>query len=111
MTEEMEMDDVERSISPTIVTYGGTVIARLEAGQIATLTCARKRMKTDVRVLAGSGSGGKPMSVKAGVVGVVSSKINLDLALSTSAGVVDVITANVSLKMPIITTNVTVEET
>lgn len=105
------MDDVERSISPTIVTYGGTVIARLEAGQIATLTCARKRMKTDVRVLAGNGSGGKPMSVKAGVVGVVSSKINLDLALSTSAGVVDVITANVSLKMPIITTNVTVEET
>ena len=105
------MDDVERSISPTIVTYGGTVIARLEAGQIATLTCARKKMKTDVKVLAGSGSGGKPMSVKAGVVGVVSSKINLDLALSTSAGVVDVITANVSLKMPIITTNVTVEET
>ena len=105
------MDDVERSVSPTIVTYGGTVIARLEAGQIATLACSRKIMKTDVRVLAGNGSGGKPMSVKAGVVGVISSKINLNMAVSASAGVVDVVATNISLKMPIITTNVTVEET
>ena len=106
------MDDVERSVSPTIITYGGAIIAQLEAGQIATLTCARKRMKTDVRVLAGSGGGTeKAISVNAGVVDVVTSKINLNMAVSISAGVVDVVTTNVSLKMPIITTNVTVEET
>ena len=106
------MDDVERSISPTIVTYGGAIIAQLEAGQIATLTCARKKMKTDVRVFAGSGgTAGKTMSVNAGVVDVVSAKINLDMAVSASSGVVDVVTTNVSLKMPIITTNITVEVT
>lgn len=51
------MDDVERSVSPTIVTYGGTVIARLEAGQIATLACARKLMSSNVIIKAGDSSG------------------------------------------------------
>ena len=49
--------------SPTTVSYGGTVIARLDAGQTATLGCARKRMKADVKIVAGSGGGSGTSSV------------------------------------------------
>ena len=53
------MEDVDRTLSPTTeIMYGGTVIASLGAGQIATLACSRKMMKADVIVLAGSGGSG-----------------------------------------------------
>lgn len=51
------MDDVERSVSPTIVTYGGTVIASLAPGQVAMLACARKLMSSNVIIKAGDSSG------------------------------------------------------
>ena len=52
------MDDVDRALPDTTdIAYGGTIIARLDAGQVATLTCARKRMRADVIIKAGSGSG------------------------------------------------------
>ena len=95
----------------TTVSYGGTVIARLDAGQTATLGCARKRMKADVKIVAGSGGGGKPLTVNARVVDVVTSKINLNLPIEVNAGEVDVISSRIELKMPTITTNLIVEET
>lgn len=52
------MDDVDRALPDTTdIAYGGTIIARLDAGQVATLTCARKRMRADVIIKAGSGGG------------------------------------------------------
>ena len=52
------MDDVDRGLPDTTdIAYGGTIIARLDAGQVATLTCARKRMRADVIIKAGSGGG------------------------------------------------------
>ena len=96
--------------SPTTVSYGGTVIARLEAGQTGTVRCARKRMKADVKIVAGSG-GGKPLTVNARVVDVVTSKIKLNLPIEVNAGEVDVVSSRIELKMPIISTNLIVEET
>ena len=96
--------------SPTTVSYGGTVIARLEAGQTANLPCAKKRMKADVKIVAGSG-GGKPLTVNARVVDVVTSKIKLNLPIEVNAGEVDVVSSRIELKMPIISTNLIVEET
>lgn len=53
------MDDVDRALPDTTdIAYGGTIIARLAAGQVATLNCARKKMRTNVIIKAGSGSGG-----------------------------------------------------
>ena len=49
--------------NPTTVSYGGTVIARLNAGQTANLPCAKKRMKADVKIVAGSGGGSGASSV------------------------------------------------
>lgn len=58
------MDDVDRALPDTTdIAYGGTIIARIEAGQVATLTCARKRMRADVIIKAGTGSGGGNSSV------------------------------------------------
>ena len=95
----------------TTVSYGGTVIARLEAGQTGTVRCARRRMKADIIVTAGVGGGaGKTMSVNARVVDVVTSKINLNSALTADANVVDVVSSSIELKMPIISTNLIVEE-
>lgn len=107
------MEDSDRSLTNTTdVSYGGKVLAKLEAGQIATLKCARKRMKADITVTAGvGGAAGKTMSVNARVVDVVISKINLNSALTADANVVDVISSRIELKMPVITTNLIVEET
>lgn len=99
--------------SPTTVSYGGTVIARLDAGQTATLGCARKRMKADITVTAGVGSGsggGKKMSANAFPTTLVSPKINLDMSVSANSGAVQLITARINLKLPITTTNIIVEE-
>lgn len=53
------MDDVDKELPDTTdIAYGGTIIAKLNAGQVATLNCARKRMRADVIIKAGSGSGG-----------------------------------------------------
>jgi hypothetical protein len=58
------MEESDRTPSSTTdVTYGGAVIAKLVAGQTATLECARKRMRSDVIIKAGSGSGGGNSSV------------------------------------------------
>ena len=58
------MDDVDRALPDTTdIAYGGTIIARLAAGQVATLTCARKRMRGNVTIVAGSGGGGGNSSV------------------------------------------------
>ena len=95
----------------TTVSYGGTVIARLEAGQTGTVRCARRRMKTDIKIVAGSGGGGTPLTVNARVVDVVTSRINLNLSKEVNAGEVDVVSSSIELKMPIISTNLIVEET
>lgn len=85
------MEDSDSTLSGTTdVSYGGTVLARLEAGRTATIKCARKRMKADITVTAGVGGGKK---------------------MTANAGVVDVISARVNLKRPNITTNLIVEET
>lgn len=52
------MDDVDKELPDTTdIAYGGTIIAKLNAGQVATLNCARKRMRADVIIKAGSGGG------------------------------------------------------
>lgn len=106
----MSINDDTSSL--TTVSYGGSVLAKLESGQTAAIKCARKRMKADITVTAGVGSGraGKTMSVNARVVDVVTSKINLNSALTADANVVDVISSRVELKMPNISTNLIVEE-
>lgn len=106
------MEDSDSSLPGTTdVYYGGTVLARLEAGQSATLRCARKRMKADITVTAGVGSGGgKSMSANAFAATVVTHKINLDMSVSANSGAVELITARINLKRPIITTNIIVEE-
>lgn len=106
------MEDSDRSLTNTTdVSYGGKVLARLEAGQSATLRCARKRMKADITVTAGVGSGGgKSMSANAFAATVVTHKINLDMSVSANSGAVELITARINLKRPIITTNIIVEE-
>ena len=97
--------------SPTTVSYGGTVIARLNAGQTGTVRCARKRMKADVKIVAGSGGGAvKKLSANAFPTTLVSPKINLDMSVSANSGAVQLITARINLKRPIITTNLIVEE-
>lgn len=83
--------------SPTTVSYGGTVIARLEAGQTATLGCARKRMKADITVTAGVGSGsgsgsggGKKMSVNAFPATVAVARVTVERPDFTSSVIVEV---------------------
>ena len=107
------MEDSDRSMTNTTdVSYGGKVLAKLEAGQSATLKCARKRMKADITVTAGTGSGGagKRLSTNAFAATLVSHKINLDMSVSANSGAVQLITARINLKQPIITTNIIVEE-
>lgn len=95
----------------TTVSYGGTVIARLDAGQTGTVRCARKRMKADITVTAGVGAGGrKTMYANAFSATLVSHKINLDMSVSANSGAVQLITARINLKQPIITTSIIVEE-
>lgn len=79
--------------SPTTVSYGGTVIARLEAGQTATLGCARKRMKADITVTAGVGSGsggGKKMSANAFPATVAVARVTVERPDFTSSVIVEV---------------------
>lgn len=53
------MEDNDSELPETTdIAYGGTIIARIAAGQVATLNCAHKRMRADVIIKAGSGSGG-----------------------------------------------------
>ena len=82
--------------SPTTVSYGGTVIARLEAGQTANLPCAKKRMKADVKIVAGSGGGSgggsvggarKTISASAKAVDVVSAHTSINFSLTTNVEV------------------------
>ena len=51
------MDDDDSGTLTTDITYGGKVLASIQAGQTATLACARRKMLHDVIVKAGSGSG------------------------------------------------------
>ena len=103
------MEDSDSTLpGTTAVSYGGTVIAKLESGRTATIKCARKRMKADITVTAGVG-GGKRMTANASVVDVVSDEIILDMTPEAKAGVVDVISARVNLKRPNLTTNLIVE--
>ena len=106
----MSIDDDASSL--TTVSYGGTVIAKLEAGQTGTVRCARKRMKADITVTAGVGGGGavKRLSANAFATTLVTHKINLDMSVSANSGAVQLITARINLKQPIITTNLIVEE-
>lgn len=107
------MEDSDSTLSGTTdVSYGGTVIAKLESGRTATIKCARKRMKADITVTAGTGSGGagKRLSTNAFAATLVSHKINLDMSVSANSGAVQLITARINLKQPIITTNIIVEE-
>lgn len=79
--------------SPTTVSYGGTVIARLDAGQTATLGCARKRMKADITVTAGVGSGsggGKKMSANAFPATVAVASVTVKRPDFTSSVIVEV---------------------
>lgn len=105
------MEDSDSTLPGTTdVSYGGTVIARLESGRTATIKCARKRMKADITVTAGVGSGGgKKMYANAFPATLVSLKINLDMSVSANSGAVQLITARINLKQPI-TTNLIVEE-
>ena len=106
------MEESDRTIpSTTDVTYGGAVIAKLVAGQTATLRCARQRMKSNITVTAGSGVGGKTISANAFATTLVTAKINLDMTVSAKASVVNVISTNINLKRPNITTNIIVEVT
>ena len=79
--------------SPTTVSYGGTVIARLEAGQTGTVRCARKRMKADITVTAGVGSGsggGKKMSANAFPATVAVARVTVERPDFTSSVIVEV---------------------
>ncbi len=79
--------------SPTTVSYGGTVIARLEAGQTGTVRCARKRMKADITVTAGVGSGsggGKKMYANAFPATVAVARVTVERPDFTSSVIVEV---------------------
>ena len=79
--------------SPTTVSYGGTVIARLEAGRTATLGCARKRMKADIMIVAGSGGGsggGKKMYANAFSAPVAVARVTVERPDFTSSVIVEV---------------------
>lgn len=79
--------------SPTTVSYGGTVIARLEAGQTGTVRCARKRMKADITVTAGVGGGsggGKKMSANAFPATVAVARVTVKRPDFTSSVIVEV---------------------
>ena len=51
------MGDDESSALTTDITYGGKILASIQAGQTATLACARRKMMYNVIVKAGSGGG------------------------------------------------------
>lgn len=79
--------------SPTTVSYGGTVIARLDAGRTATLGCARKRMKADIMIVAGSGGGsggGKKMYANAFPATVAVARVTVKRPNFTSSVIVEV---------------------
>lgn len=105
----MSINDDTSSL--TTVSYGGSVLVKLDNGQTAAIKCARKRMKADITVTAGTGGGaGKRLSTNAFAATLVSHKINLDMSVSANSGAVQLITARINLKQPIITTNIIVEE-
>ena len=77
----------------TTVSYGGTVIARLEAGQTGTVRCARRRMKADIIVTAGVGGssgGGKKMSANAFPATVAVARVTVKRPNFTSNVIVEV---------------------
>lgn len=86
------MEDSDRSLTNTTdVSYGGKVLAKLEAGQSATLKCARKRMKADITVTAGVGSGGgKKMYANAFPATVAVARVTLKRPNFTSSVIVEV---------------------
>ena len=106
----MSINDDTSSL--TTVSYGGSVLAKLDNGQTAAIRCAQKRMKADITVTAGTGGGGagKRLSTNAFAATLVSHKINLDMSVSANSGAVQLITARINLKQPIITTSLIVEE-
>lgn len=57
-TQQESEDDSGDSSGGVSITYNGSVIASLEAGQTATLPCKGKRMKGDIAVTAPADSGG-----------------------------------------------------
>lgn len=86
------MEDSDRSLpNTTDISYGGKVLAKLEAGQSATLKCARKRMKADITVTAGVGSGGgKKMYANAFPATVAVARVTVKRPNFTSSVIVEV---------------------
>lgn len=91
----MSINDDTSSL--TTVSYGGTVLAKLDAGQTATLGCAKKRMKADITITAGVGSGsgsgsggGKKMSVNAFPATVAVARVTVERPDFTSSVIVEV---------------------
>lgn len=72
--------------NPTTVSYGGTVIARLDAGQIATLKTANREVEHDIIVSAGGGAR-KTISVSATAVDVASGHATINFSLTTNVEV------------------------
>lgn len=86
------MEDSDSTLPGTTdVSYGGTVIAKLESGRTATIKCARKRMKADITVTAGVGSGGgKKMYANAFPATVAVARVTLKRPNFTSSVIVEV---------------------
>lgn len=86
------MEDSDRSLTNTTdISYGSKVLAKLEAGQSATLRCARKRMKADITVTAGVGSGGgKSMSANAFAADLAVARVTVERPNFTSSVIVEV---------------------
>ena len=72
--------------SQTTVSYGGTVIARLDAGQIATLKTANREVEHDIIVSAGGGAR-KTISASANAVDVASGHATINFSLTTNVEV------------------------
>ena len=75
------------STSSTTVSYGSTVIARLDAGQIATLKTANCEVEHDIVVTAGGGAR-KTISASANAVDVVSASTSINFSLTTNVEVI-----------------------
>ena len=87
----MSINDDTSSL--TTVSYGGSVLAKLESGQTAAIKCARKRMKADITVTAGVGSGsggGKKMSANAFPATVAVARVTVERPNFTSSVIVEV---------------------
>lgn len=86
------MEDSDSTLPGTTdVSYGGTVIAKLESGRTATIKCARKRMKADITVTAGVGSGGgQKMYANAFPADLAVARVTLKRPNFTSSVIVEV---------------------